>query len=669
MPAPMSSESEVVARFTDLSGATSAERSRLASRIGVDECYYEGVQYLYQNPWIAGQVGQLYPNLDMNSRTLRVIANQTTRYVIGSASATYPERLDVYVDPPDRDSGPAATASAQIAEDLLARSIEMARLTEACRNANFRRCIVGTYGIGLTCAIGSRSISGTQLQDYQIRAFDAHPLRFMLDPSNNSRNLRDHEIVVYGDAWSASKIRRLIPGLNFEDSELSTIGALTPYEQTVSGLSGGMLFSNYRRLSNTPGAMVYQMHVRDDSGRFGQMYVLVQLPRRSSRGLVWVNPDMPISPFGGDGLPFALIHGHRRSSSKWSIGDVAMMKDAQDVHNLVVSMLMRYMQHASSFKTIVDRRFFGPTVSDAEALQRVTQSPGGVIVGAPNTNATEPHFISPPPANQAVVDMMIRSRDQMRDQTFRSEFSYGSGLKSHMTADSVNRLLTEGDRVAGIRVSEDIEAYRDIASVLLGTMIRCVKTGSPSVLQNLVRAGFDADDLATIVQMSEFEMPGRLRIDESSVRYRSTVERRNDLQVAMQYGAVSRDQYRHALAEMDVPVTDTDQHMRTGIDKLVARLVKTGVWMPMSFGSYDSWVMEALSRALVDRTVLADPARLQAVQAAIQAQESIALQKQMAASMALSPGSPGQTSAAPAQDQEDAREPTVGELLGASGWT
>ncbi|MCF1193524.1 hypothetical protein LRR18_18200, partial [Mangrovimonas sp. AS39] len=67
------------------------------------------------------------------------------------------------------------------------------------------------------------------------------------------------------------------------------------------------------------------------------------------------NFDNPMSPFGGNGLPLGLLHGHRRPGSPWSIGEAGMLKQDQDRLNLLITLYHRILRKYSWQRVVVDR--------------------------------------------------------------------------------------------------------------------------------------------------------------------------------------------------------------------------------------------------------------------------------------------------------------------------
>jgi hypothetical protein len=555
--------------------------------------------------------------------------------------------------------------AAQTLEDALAVGIDTTGLLKVARDANYRRSICGTYGIGFHMESQPREVqlrTGTvKLYDRVVKAFAFHPLRLVLDPSNTAMDLSDHDEVIYRDVFTAEQLRRSFPALAFDENDLRTVGDLTPHEQNVAAISGYRLFSRYSRYANTKGARVFQVHCRDERGRFSYMYSLVEI----GSDMKWTNEGQEQSPFGGNGLPLFLLHGTRRTDSIWSLSDVTLMKDDQDQLNLAVTWQHRNAMQYSARQWIVDMRWFGRNVSEEDARHRFTNQVGGVIQGNPLANdrtITAPTAIGGQPPHPFMIDMADRATQRMMDKVHRTPESLGEGSKSHVPFQTTRLFLQNADQVLGIRVDEDRMTYGKACEVLLGTMVMGVKNASPNVLNALTRDGFDQDDINILLQ-TDPEHPARtVTVAESSIRYRSSDERRQDLIGLSQQQAIDPSVLRQGLAELDLAVSDNDKMMRQEIGKKVVRLLQGEPWVRLPLGEYNSWCLSSLRKALFDRASKGNPNVMAAVLDAIKQQEQVDLEAMANQAMAQNP-QPAQPSG-PETESEQAETPsTVGELV------
>jgi hypothetical protein len=383
---PFRTKQELQGFVDQVSSAAYGYRTQLAQIVGKCECYFEGIQYIQSigfDRFVNTTTGRLLARWNPDLPSLRVTHNHVTEKITVASAATYPTALDAQVEPPVRDHGVGAAMVAQTLEDTISATVKHSNLLEVAQDANLRRCIAGTYGIGLGIRQVMRPVNiGGQtvpMPSKEIFAYDVHPVRFILDPYITSRDLRQHQYVIYYDVWTIDKLRAMYPQVQWDPEDMSTVGQLTPYEQSISTLSNARLFEKYRTYSTTKGAIVYQIHRKDETGRFGEYYIAV---KTKDKELNWINEGDIESPFGGDGLPFVLLHGNRRANSMWSIGDVSMIMDSQDMLNLTYTMIFRHLQKYVSPQFVVDQRWFGIKGSKEDWRTQFTNQVGGLIVGA-----------------------------------------------------------------------------------------------------------------------------------------------------------------------------------------------------------------------------------------------------------------------------------------------
>ena len=145
--------------------------------------------------------------------------------------------------------------------------------------------------------------------------------------------------------------------------ETSALVRLSTFEYQVNRLSSGRLFANAKTYSQTRGLKIHQVFRKTESlNRFDTMYLVAEYPNDRSDGdysYICLNPDAPENPWGGNGMPLGLLHGHQRPEALWGIGDSKMLKDDQDHLNVVNLYRMRQLKQASKEKWIVDRKAYG----------------------------------------------------------------------------------------------------------------------------------------------------------------------------------------------------------------------------------------------------------------------------------------------------------------------
>lgn len=652
---------EVTQFVRDRRETSSSSRETLARYFCDKLSYYEGIQWSLGLMGAGTSIQRLRADLNPDSLNFRPSLNRVARYLQRAAVATAPIRLEMDVNPPDRDITAEGSMRAQILEDCAHLWTGSAGLLENWDDANFRRGLYGSYMVGLTLKAAGR---GTQLSgaaDCAIEAFSDSPLKLTLDPYVDRRRLHEHEEVIYSDAWSYAKImRHLGPMLKAQKIELNekdlpTLGDLCTFEIEVARYTAGGLFGQYQQNSDTHGAMVHEMYCKDETGRFGGYYVMIELARgrRDEGGLLLLNPDNPMSPWGGIGLPWVLIHGHRRGAGPFGIGEVAMQKDDQDRLNRNNWRRERQEQNASKHMTLIDENSMGGVKDYAQIVRRVTNTVGQVVTwnsGLPDRPAQAPQVLSIPAPNGHFGAEIEASESAMREQVHRAAIHSGE-IQTHTPLGAVQLAKEEAGQVLDKRVHEDRTAMARLIEVGTGTVVKLVQAGSPGTIKMLEQAGFDAMDLGTLAALDATNMRADFKVREGSIRMRSAAARIADLDNAMKLPTppLTAAEYRSERSDMDLSLTREDRVYSATFAKY-ARDLLTGAmpqWVPIPLAERVPDLIREFRKAMIDRG--ADEAARARLSQAIMDQQMFEAGQQAQMQAMLNPQQPG---AGAAQSQQ-----------------
>lgn len=664
------------AEFFDwLDGVIEADRTPGEARarsIFASKLLYEGVQWV-QNP--SGnarnlrRLGQDIRQANPDKQNLRVTLNIITRGVELVEAQTFPSRIGFECQPMDFGADPESEHRANVFEHSLDAVLKDAKFLAKRRQANFRRSVDGVSGL-ILCADykerelevrGKRRASGDRR--YSVKLLD--PTKLIVDPATQERDLSDHEYIVYRDVWSLDKIRRVY-GVDLKEDDAKTFGDIVPMHVEMAHMTDGRLFGAYANYSTTPAAIVYQVHWKDDSGRFANMAVVIEPAQKDDR--IWVNEDDHASPFGGTGLPMVMYHGVPRSESMWSISDVQKMRDAQHLRNIAESFLLRHLQNSSSFKVMFDERGLPNGVNHDAFRQSWDNRIGGVHFYS-SANSTTGRPIPPPSIMQmptlppGVMEMSDRYAREGSEQIHRTAESRGV-TKSHVPDATVQAALDRANLPLDKRVEEDREVDRQFAEMAMGTMAREVHARNPSTLAALTKVGIGADEIAVILRTDPDAIGVEITVRESAVRARSHESRRADLNAALQAQAITPQQYQLALAtDLDSPLSESDRLHVVQARKAAMRVAMGEEWAPIPLGERTPIYIAAFVDALVSERASRDPAMKERLSRAIDAQE----QYEFMRAMSLNPEAMQQAPQSAEPVPTEPRPMTVGDLLGAAG--
>lgn len=626
--------------------AESSLKAAWQREVALDMNQYEGNGWMQSLGTFSNEVERLKVDLNPDSPHFRPTLNRTTALVQRTAVATQPIAIGVDVAPPERNAGTLGSAKAQADEDLLTTLIDDTGLCNVWGDANFMRSVIGCGGIGLSLRSSRRTLTMGQEQvsvpDCLMRAYSFLPLKLVLDPQIQDRDLDRHDYVVFQDVWTIHKVMRTFGPLleqskvKIDEGTLLQIGQLNCFELTINALTQNRLFSQYRYHSRTKGMVVTQVHRKDEYGRWGYLDVTLE-PRPNE--FVRLTKDDNTSPYGGCGLPFMLLHGFRRADSMYSIGDTRMLRDDQERLNRTQAAHDRQMINASKHQWVADRRGMGWVKSPKEQEKVFTNRVGGVIFyesGTRESPVSPPQLVHVPPPQSALREMIAMYEGAMKQQVHTAPGNFGE-LPTHVPAQSYMRALDEAGQVLDGRVHEDKVAGEKLLSVMLGTAKKLIQSGNPSTLGLLEREGFTTEDIMLLIEDDADYPTNRVSIRDGSIRMRSWNSKMQALDTALEKQAIDPKTYRRELAlTLDSPLTADDKLFAVAFEK-IARGVLLGetqfVPMPISNGMD---LVETLERATVDPLAMRDPEARQRVLDAAMVQRGIMMQ--MAAEQAAMSG-------------------------------
>ena len=622
---------QVIEKYRDTAEAAKPTRMELAYRFGTDMCYVEGVQWI--QPARQGSrtgLGRMKEDYSPDSSSLRVVDNYISLHAQKVAAGTEPRQILMDGEPAQMDTGVEGAFRARVSEEAVNVALDKAGYLQMAQDANYNATVTGTWGIGLSARFRTRKVAGADEPDWDIRAFDFDPTCLILDPAVRNRDLSQHDCVMYEDFWTYRKIIETFPQLKakINESDLRTFEDLDPARDYVNKLSGGRIYSALARYSKTKGAMVCQVHERDESGRFPTMWVIVCLPGQREEV---VNADNPVSPFGGGGLPFQLIYGHRRTDVLWGMSDVSMMRADQDKLNLNRTLAFRILQKYAHGRTYVDKRFFNNAKNDDDIIRKFTNMVNGVVVGDlsdKSRGVSFPHTEygqQPPPFLDTDAD---RSIEAMRKKSHKSEGNFGE-TKTHVGNEQAALARDDAAEVRDARIRQFTGAHERLVGVLWATTIKNVKEGNPSTLAGLQAKGFDADKFSALIAQDEYHPAVSLKVREETFRPRSLRQKRQDIDAAANLQQITPIEARLTLAkDLQTPATARDQAMADEANK-AARLCLAGQpWLPRPLGVYGQFFVAAFQDATFDPRAQ-NPQVMQVLQQAIMQQSELDVQEQI----------------------------------------
>lgn len=574
-------------------------RQCMGRQIGLNRCMFVGRHWITDEMMssIFNTTGRHLVNINPDTNKLRLVLNRIPRFIHETAAASFPSSMNFDVSPSERDMGSESAFRARVLNSALSSFVRSSGFLASSRDASYRRCIDGLHGIGLCVRMEQRRVGKASVADCIAKTFtfDAH--RLVLDPFNQSLDLWDHEYVIYRDVWTATKIKREL-GIELDPDKTKSIGELMPFEMVMNTVSMGRLYPYVKEYSTTKGAYIVQMHVKGDAGNFPTM--LVGVDYGGGDDVEWQNFDNQDTPFGGNGLPFMLLHGYREPETMVSRSDVSLLKHDQDQINLLSTMAARVLQRYSGPQwTVAVGSMDGDGVDDYKSY--FTNNVGGVIPYKPGTRdrpMQPPQLITPPAPQPYLQDVIsLHQERDMPSQIHRPPITVGA-TKTHVPDQTFQSALQQAGQVLGTRIAEDTERYQVFATMMLGTLVKQIQAESPTALATLRRDRFDSEDYAILMDTDPAYPACEITLKESSIKYRSTEQKEAKLNDAAKLQMISPEEYRKAQADLDAPITEEDRIYDTQAKKWAARIVRGEDWMPRSLGPATTFYLTEFRKSM-----------------------------------------------------------------------
>lgn len=611
-------------------------RSMLCQTVSVNRCMYEGCQWLSGGRTSEGtEYGRRVTNWNPDTNKLVATVNRIPKLIHETAASSFVDRIEVEASP-RAAVGIQDEFRAGVLEMMLNDQVSSADAmgyAEASRTANFRRCVDGSHGLGLCLYARPRTVTGRrgeyEVVDQSMRAFAFDSTRLTLDPACQFKDLSLHEVVTYEEPWSATRIEREL-GITLDEDELESIGDLRRVEKKFAGLGQGRLYGDIERYSKTKGAMVCWTYYKDGTGRFANELIGVV----GSKQTRWLNMDDQTNRFGGNGLPFILLHGHPRPDSMWSLSDVSMLKDDQDRINLLKTLFFRILQKHAGFQWKVPVDSFKDLMGPDEFRDQFNNYVSGLIQyksGSRDRPNNGPELVKYPDPPSFLMEAARMYQDDMRQQVHRPEITIGS-TKSHVPDASFQTANKNANQVLGNRIREDVTAHECLLTVVNGTLVKLAHEGSPGVLARLDSLGFGPEEYAAVAETDPLRPGVDVTLRDSVIRYQTKEEKEERLWRGAQLQVIDPGKLRIALAEMDTPIDDTDRRFQNEARKAALRVLLGEEWQPKLLGEHAAMFVESFRLAMMDRRALKDPETAARLDRAVQGQLMLSAQEAMVTS-------------------------------------
>ncbi len=608
-------------------------------------------------------------NQNKNQPMLTTV-NRITRHIRRVAAVSRPSKFDITGAQLIGVPSVKAQADSTIFKMAAGVGLKMSGYITAAQRSSFERHITGMHGHGFRYVKYPNGQIGFEQFD-----FDGYQLS--LDPMNTSTNLLDHNYVHFTCVLTFDHAVRLYGKEVFDragikEDDLPTIGTLLPVEVGIARMSGGRMYQHYAQQANTKGIVVTESYFKDSPERFGIRYVMADTGAGSAnpnsmgqqRRRVLLNPDMPINPYLGTGMPMGLNSGWERTNSRFPISTVGLMVDDQIKNNLSASIWFQGLWMKQNPMLVVDKNSLAGNTTDPDSVWDQVSNGVMLLQRTGERAAITPQYLSVPEPSIASMDGFMYFSQQIRDSGFQSDLDEGK-LKSHVPA-STSTLSAELTALPlEDQQNNDIRGYESVIECLGMCTIGLAVGGEVSVIKNLKNAGMTDHQLSRLSSIDVKSNPCSLRLAREHIVRRSRSRMAFELQFAVNAQSISPEEYRKAMADIDLPLVPEDKRRSSWLDEAILGIVLGEEYEPIPLGKSIEAFKSAIEGAMMEHHK--DPEVLDRLRKALgdQLETSLLLAEQEGMMVAAAQG--GQASNAPPAAESDqglAQEIELKQLLG-----
>ena len=211
-------------------------------------------------------------------------------------------------------------------------------------------------------------------------------------------------------------------------------------------------------------------------------------------------------------LPLHFIHYEDRVMEPWAAGMPLLLKNGQDINNMVWTALMRTML-AHYPKWIIDKR----TVDASDYPTTRTDEPV-LYTGRPN--AQPPKREAAPGGNPIAENLLVQLDDKIRDQASLAAIQFGQQVKRGQSGKAYDAVASQAESVLNdVQVSDALV----LEDLLMGTL---VDTGKllrmrPDAARKLLGTQFPPDAIRRAFSRPATETVRCVRVYANAIRPRT----------------------------------------------------------------------------------------------------------------------------------------------------
>lgn len=409
----------------------------------VQQLYFEGKQWARQASTASDPRIRILKNImDPSRPDVRVTLNLVTSTTRKIDSKVSPNDIPFEFQPAG-SSCPEDHILADLAECYMRKKMEAVDFLSTYDWSSFQRCILGTHLIKAVYRSGPEDENGYQDRNWTLCNVD--PWQITLDPANHNPDIAEHhQWVIHTYVMPTSQLNARFK-TNIES--LGDYGQLAVESSFYNTLSGEPV-STTARDSKTPANLIHELYYGDEPGKYTHLYIMVRT-KEGKLQMIWPSGDVR-TPSPWPGLPFLKLDLWPRSSSPWGKGVPGELINVQDIQNLSVTNLMRYLVHGSWFKWIAPKNAL--TTESRKAI--LNNKMGGLIEYNQTYDQPKIDIVRPPELPKTAPNLLAMMPNLADKYSGLSDLAWGD-LQARQPFKAVNSAMEAGDSIISNTVKRD----------------------------------------------------------------------------------------------------------------------------------------------------------------------------------------------------------------------
>ena len=514
---------EAIQKLDELRRSTQGQRHYYDSWWLMAKAYAYGSQWAYMRTG-NGQRGttlRFLRNVTDPQRTdLRVTNNKIDALITRSRASLAPSRIAYDLKPRSTQFASVATTGRK----LLDAHLDDIGALKILRNKERYRSILGCVFVRRT--LRKDGLPAPENLDGAISNFIpgwdiVPPTQILRDPSAHSIDISKDEFIFAQE--TPRTVQWVKQNFGVTPKTKTTLGQLVDYNRTIKATTGCTVDS-FASDSREPAVLVYECYYKDSGEKVPWSKVLFSyLDTTGETGEMKPLGELKDNPFYG--LPFHMFSYSPMIDSPWPRGIPHILAGTQDIHNIMVTWMMRLAQEGSG-----KWRYEEGTIQADQVKKMLNNRIDRPIAWHRNSpSAAPPDRVSPPHINPAMFDLMTSTPQWMLSSINMDAVQFGQPAgKRGESGEALNTRLGEANAVLEAMREDDDQVLREL---LFGTFADLANRNHTTLgrAKELLDGYTDDESIKAIFRKPPVKTIQTVDIHPSTVRPQTRGEKKNEL--------------------------------------------------------------------------------------------------------------------------------------------